>query len=388
MSALNLPDVGKVVQPSNGIPPWDLVLPDSEATSACRSFLRDVHSRLADLTVRSYALDLQRWFRFLFAIRVEWDKATPLEVTDFFIWMKHAKKSNGNQNKRKRDPRISRNAITGKRYLDDSFSQSTISRNETVLFLFYEFQRRNGAVLNNPVNRGRSDGGRANAHRNPLQGRKRKSSNRHGNGTKRLPRSMPDDLFDEFFQALGNDRDRALVAMYVSSGARPAEILGLDVGDIDLPKGIVTVTRKGGNGQDLPISWDAVAWYRIYQGSASSFAPSDPAWKTVRGEPRRLTYEALRAMFRRANKKNGTNWTAHDLRHTTATRMLAQGTPERTVQEVLGHATLETLKVYTVPHFDDMVAAVRSTRGDASAPIEPPSALPYDPDDLDILFGR
>lgn len=303
--------------------------------------------------------------------------------------MKHAKKGNGNQNPKKRDPRISRNAITGKAYVGESFAKSTMDHNETVLFLFYEFLRRKGRVLYNPVLRGAPEDGRSHAHHNPLQKRRRsrQPSNRQGSRPKRLPRSMPDEHFEAFFDALGNDRDRALVSMYVSSGARPSEVLNLDVGDINLPDGIITVIRKGGTVQDVPISSDAVTWYRIYQGSAGRNNPSHPAWMTLRGEPRRLSPDALRAMFKRANRKNGTNWTPHDLRHTAATRMLAQGTPERTVQEILGHATLETLDVYTVPRLDDMVAAVRATRDRATDPTPAATPLPYDADDMDILFG-
>lgn len=387
LNGLTLSALGEVV--SSTIPPWDLLLPDERATHVCRSFLREVHSHRADLTVRSYAYDLQRWFRFLAAVDVKWEDATSTEVTDFFVWMKHAEKSNGNQNKKTRDPRISRNAITGKPYVGDSFSQSTMDHNETVLFLFYEFLRRKGHILYNPVLRGRPEDGRSHAHHNPLQKRRRsrQASNRQGSRPKRLPRSIPDDHFEAFFEALGNDRDRALVSMYVSSGARPSEVLNLDVGDINLPDGIITVTRKGGNVQDVPISWDAVSWYRIYQGTVGRTDPSDPAWRTLRGEPRRLSPDALRAMFKRANRKNGTNWTPHDLRHTAATRMLADGTPPRTVQEVLGHATLETLEVYTVPRLDDMVAAVRATRDRTPEITSAVKPLPYDTDDMDILFG-
>lgn len=362
------------------------MLPDPVATAVCRAFLREVHSHRTDQTVRSYAYDLQRYFRFLSAIDVDWNNAASTEITDFFIWMKQAKKKGGNKRATKRDPRVARNPVTGKPYLDDSFTRASMDHNETVLFLFYEFLRRKGQVLYNPVVRGRTDGKRTNAHHNPLRSydRGRSGRSRQGKGPKRLPRSIPDEQFDAFFDALGNDRDRALVAMYVSSGARPSEVLNLDVADIDLPDGLITVIRKGGRMQDLPISWDAVAWYRLYQ-SATGYETSGPAWRTVRGKPGRLSYDALRATFKRANRKNGTNWSPHDLRHTAATRMLAQGTPPRTVQEILGHSSLATLEVYTVPRLDEMIAAVRTKAEPSSSTV---TSLLYDDVDMAVLFGQ
>ncbi|WP_425292089.1 tyrosine-type recombinase/integrase, partial [Brucella anthropi] len=70
-------------------------------------------------------------------------------------------------------------------------------------------------------------------------------------------------------------------------------------------------------------------------------ASSGPLWRTVRGEPRPLTYGAARRVLQRANGRLGTNWTLHDLRHTAAMRMVNSGVltmPE--VQVVLGHADL------------------------------------------------
>jgi hypothetical protein len=124
-----------------------------------------------DATIRSYAFDLQRWFRFLVAIAVQWEEATSIEVADFFIWMKHAKKQNGNQQKGKRDPRVVRNSVTGKPYVGESYSHASLDHNETVLFLFHEHLRSRGKLMFNPVLRGRVGDPNPNAHRSPLRPR-------------------------------------------------------------------------------------------------------------------------------------------------------------------------------------------------------------------------
>lgn len=197
---------------------------------------------------------------------------------------------------------------------------------------------------------------------------------------------MPDDAYDAFFEALVSDRDRALVAMYVSSGARPNEVLSLAVGDIDEPNALITVVRKGGSVQVLPVSAESIEWFCRYREMHPLGAPGDPLWTTLRAPLRPLTYDALRAMFRRANEVEGTNWTPHDLRHTAATRLLNAGTPHRVVQEILGHSSAQTLSVYTAPRLDEMVAAVRAL----SAPRRESVTFDpiYDPADLEVLFGR
>lgn len=388
---LVLPRVGRVhTGGPDAIPSSALLLPDPLATRACTEFLLSVHSRHRPATVRSYAYALQRWFRFLSAVGTTWDQAVPADARDFIIWMKHAKKTGGAKRPTTRDPRQSRNAVTGKAYLDEAYRAGTINHNETVLHEFYEFHLRSSSLLMNPFMRNGPDSARNNAHHNPLR-----QYSRQGRGgvrqreAKRLPRSMPDDAYDDFFAVMRSDRDRALVAIYSSSGARPSEVLGMNGEDISLPDGLITVERKGGvSVQTLPVSADAVTWFRLYQESVGVALTGEPLWVTLRGPRRRLTYDALRAMFSRANAALGTNWTPHDLRHTAATRMLQSGHAPRLVQEVLGHATLDTLAVYSVPRLEDMIAAVRSTAARSDPVLARPSAAPaYDPSDMGILFG-
>jgi site-specific recombinase XerD len=61
----------------------------------------------------------------------------------------------------------------------------------------------------------------------------------------RVPRSVPDDEFNEIFARLGSHRDRALVAFYVSTGARASELLSATQGGVDPGRGLIAVVRKG-----------------------------------------------------------------------------------------------------------------------------------------------
>ena len=136
------------------------------------------------------------------------------------------------------------------------------------------------------------------------------------------PRSIPDRLFDELFAAIGCHRDRAILAFYVSTGARASELLGATRGGVNIGDQLIAVERKGTRAlQWLPASADAFVWLRLYQHDLDRLDQQipgglgDPLWWTLRRPARPLTYEAFRAVLRRANQRLGTNWTLHDLRH-------------------------------------------------------------------------
>jgi site-specific recombinase XerD len=103
---------------------------------------------------------------------------------------------------------------------------------------------------------------------------------------------------------LGSHRDRALVGLSVSTGARAAELLGLRCGDVDSGQQLITVIRKGSRAlQQVPASPDALVWLRLYQCERDQAVPAgrdDPFWWTRRRPFRPLIYHAARAMVTRA----------------------------------------------------------------------------------------
>ncbi|MCG0284537.1 site-specific integrase [Streptomyces sp. PSAA01] len=100
----------------------------------------------------------------------------------------------------------------------------------------------------------------------------------------------------------------------------------------------------------LPSSPESFIWLRLYESEGPPLDPQAPLWWTLRrrdhGEGlayQPMNYEALRAVFRRANALLGTNWSMHDLRHTAALRMARdKRLTLRDVQTILGHAHLST----------------------------------------------
>lgn len=103
--------------------------------------------------------------------------------------------------------------------------------------------------------------------------------------SKRVPRQIPDEVFNELFARLSSDRDRALVAFWVSTGARAAELLGALRSGADAGQQLITVVRKGSRAmQQLPASPDALVWLRLYQQQTHGLVPAgpdDPLWWTL-----------------------------------------------------------------------------------------------------------
>ena len=313
-----------------------------------------------------------RWFRFLWAVEVAWGQATRCEARDFCRWLALVDK-----------PRTgtglaavaggAANPVTGKRSPGSKYAASTLAHSETVLRSFYAFHLR-GRVRSDrePVPAGRGSG--PGLGRMPITTRWSRSRRnaRAGIGPRvaqRIPRRIPDERFNQVFAQLRSDRDRALVAFWVSTGARAAELLGARGGDVDPGQQLITVVRKGSRAvQQLPASADAFVWLRLYQvslGAAVAAGADDPLWWTNRKPLRPLTYHAARAMFTRANQALGANWSLHDLRHTAAYRMARDPQmPLCDVQWVLGHVHLSTTQLYLTP---------AAGRGDRRGPGPPPT---------------
>jgi integrase len=102
----------------------------------------------------------------------------------------------------------------------------------------------------------------------------------------RIPRSIPDEEFNEIFARLPSNRDRALVAFYVSTGARASELLSATRGDVDPGRQVIAVVRKGSRAvQELSASTDAFVWLRLYQVETDGVVPKgrrQPLWWTSR----------------------------------------------------------------------------------------------------------
>lgn len=405
LSGLVVPLRGSLQETGDVFLPYRLVDGDGGVVVPAAAFFAELAACGRPATTqRSYGMDLLRWFRFLWALGVDWDEATRVEARDFCRWLQVAVKptrphwrypADGAPGSGGRPPARRVNAVTGKPSRGDRYEPATVAHCESVLRGFYDFHLEvgTGPMLNPfPLTRHRRPG-RANAHHNPMEpfGGQRAGRYRPKVVT-RAPRSIPDEKFDALFARLGSHRDRALVAFWVSTGARACELLGATVADADPGQQLITVIRKGTRAlQPLPAAPDAFVWLRLYQAQLAGLVPAgrdEPLWRTLRRPFRALSYDAARAMFARANVALGSNWSLHDLRHTAAYRMARDPQmPLTDVQWVLGHAHLSTTQRYLNPVTEDVIAGVLAFHARDRDPAAPP-APGYRAESLQTLFGE
>jgi site-specific recombinase XerD len=267
---------------------------------------------------------------------------------------------------------------------------------ETVCRGFYSYHLEAGTgPIVNPFPIARP--GRAHAHHNPMDlFPRQKAGLFRPRVPRRVPKQIPDAVFNELFARLPSHRDRALVAFWVSAGARASELLSAVCSGADPGQQLITVIRKGSRAvQQLPASPDAFVWLRLYQQEMRGLVPSgpdDPLWWTLRRPFRPLAYHAARAMFDRANASAGTGWPLHSLRHTAAYRLARDpDVPISDVQWVLGHQSLSTTQIYVVPTAEDVIESTLAhhRRQAERKPAPHPEPGPgYQPESLDVLFGK
>lgn len=146
-------------------------------------------------------------------------------------------------------------------------------------------------------------------------------------------------------------RDVAMVEMLYASGARVAELCGLDLSDIDYDRQTIRVLGKGNKERTIPLGNPAMraleSWLKDGRDSLKNSLSGTAVFLGARGKRidqrtvRTVVYNALQAI--EGIERMG----PHALRHSAATHLLEGGADLRTVQEILGHASLATTQIYT-----------------------------------------
>ncbi|NOY55988.1 MAG: site-specific tyrosine recombinase XerD [Actinobacteria bacterium] len=179
--------------------------------------------------------------------------------------------------------------------------------------------------------------------------------------TPKLPRSLPKaltvqevlSLLDapDVSSPLGR-RDRALLEFMYATGARVSETTGIDMEAIDLEERTALVTGKGSRQRVVPIGSYAVEAIRAYLPDRMELKSGrpDPGALFLSARGRRLSRQGVWLIVRTLAQRAGITpdrVSPHVLRHSAATHMVEGGADLRTVQEMLGHASISTTQVYT-----------------------------------------
>lgn len=175
----------------------------------------------------------------------------------------------------------------------------------------------------------------------------------------RLPKALPQEELNHMLDSAPVDdslavRDHALFELMYGSGLRLSEIHGLDLGDVLLDEGWVSVTGKGRKERQVPLSGKSVESLRTYlservaaDGETALFTGKNGTRLGQRQIQKRLQAWAVR-------QGSGQHISPHMMRHSYASHLLQSSRDIRAVQELLGHSNLSTTQIYTKLDFDHL----------------------------------
>ncbi len=277
-------------------------------------------------TLRAYGSDLERFLRFLSRdfLGKEIDRIRPDEIDPLAIRSFLAAQTQAGAGKRSQARSLS--ALRG----------------------LFKFACREGILANNP----------AAAVRSPKQ-------------PKRLPRHLRPGEIESLLDAAAGDqplerRDLALLEVLYACGLRVGELTRLDWGDLEMNARTLRVLGKGGKERMVPFGEPArqalqrwlEVWEEVRRGSTEE---GEPVFLNYRGG--RLGDRSVRRILDRyvgeAALASGVH--PHTLRHTFATHLLESGADLRTIQELLGHASLSTTQRYTHIEIERLLETYRKT---------------------------
>ncbi|MEZ0578877.1 tyrosine recombinase XerC [Nocardioides sp. MH1] len=158
-------------------------------------------------------------------------------------------------------------------------------------------------------------------------------------------------------------RDVAMLELLYATGMRVGELCGLDVDDVDRDRNVVRVFGKGRKERTVPFGQPAAAaidaW--LVRGRAGLARPGSGAALFLGTRGGRIDQRAVRTLVHRriADVPGAPDLGPHGLRHTAATHLLEGGADLRSVQELLGHASLATTQRYTHVTTDRLRSAYR-----------------------------
>lgn len=150
-------------------------------------------------------------------------------------------------------------------------------------------------------------------------------------------------------------RDQALLELMYSSGMRCSEVINLKVGDIDFQSRTIRVIGKGNKERFVPFSNDAknaiINYSKTLRPNLMAKNKERTMYLFLNSRGQKLSNRGLEYILDEIVKKIGLNLGfeihPHVLRHTFATRLLSNGADLRTIQELLGHASINTTQIYT-----------------------------------------
>jgi len=190
---------------------------------------------------------------------------------------------------------------------------------------------------------------------------------------KRLPENLDADRMARLLDIKGDGalvaRDRAMLELLYSSGLRLSELTGLNLGDVDVADGTVTVTGKGSKERIVPVGKFALQALRTWLKERPALADVDERAIFVSQRGKRISPRSVQARVEHWARRQGIDMRVypHLFRHSFATHLLESSHDLRGVQELLGHANISTTQVYTHLDFQHLAQIYDQTHPRARA---------------------
>ncbi|MBI3562370.1 MAG: tyrosine recombinase XerC [Gammaproteobacteria bacterium] len=172
----------------------------------------------------------------------------------------------------------------------------------------------------------------------------------------KLPNTLDVDQMQRFLQITSDAplalRDKAILELFYSSGLRLAELVALDITDIDLHEAMVQVVGKGRKTRRVPVGRFARAALQTYLQARPTVEGADTHALFLNQRGQRLSARGVQQRMRHWAKQQGIEVHVHPhmLRHSFASHLLESSGDLRAVQELLGHSDIATTQIYT--HLD------------------------------------
>jgi site-specific recombinase XerD len=232
------------------------------------------------------------------------------------------------------------------------YAPASINQRLAAISGLYTFRSMRDPAARNPMPRGREVRRMAKGERTGLLGHLAKPRPRSGirvREPRRLPRGLSRTETAALLGSLRTDRDRAIAGLMLFSGLRSAEVLGLDVRDVDIGRGWVRVIGKGDRERRVPLDPDVAGLIQAYllaerpETDATALFVSSKG--PTRGQP--LTPAGLRRVFRYHRDKAGVPaGHPHALRHSFGTALAEAGVDLAVLQALMGHDHVDSAAAY------------------------------------------
>jgi integrase/recombinase XerD len=279
-----------------------------------------IEKGLASNTISAYRLDIEKFFHYLSTNQLSLEQVTPEQLSFYVAWLR------------------------GMENTEFKIGESSIARNIISIRSYFTYLAKEHK-FNNPSSN----------FKPPKIG-------------KRLPKALTIDQVMSMLNIAGTDlissRDKALVELLYSTGARVSELINLNTLDIstsDTQAGATTTVKlkgKGGKERVVPIGSFAVAAVNDYlvrsRPTLLKVSTQKALFLNQRGG--RLSRQSAWNLVAKAAERAGLSdqVTPHSMRHSFATHLLDGGADIRVVQELLGHSSVTTTQIYTLITIDHL----------------------------------